>query len=122
MKSFVFSLDGKVFEPLELPTRKQAINAAIEYGELEAGDKVLVAEKVDVELPDINVEGLLNALGSEMTETVGEAAADWPDLTKANQKVLEKSISALVKGFLADEGQWPPEFFVTTDAEEVDIK
>ena len=120
-KQYVYSFDGDYYDSDLYDTRKEAINAGIKEAKKE---KYLyfylgTATKYEEDCGGI-ADTVIEHLKSFAENEVGEAAEGYMNLTKEEEKILDKRLRKVVLDF-QKEFKCGPDFYNVSDVEVVNL-
>ena len=120
-KQYVYSFDGDYYDSDLYDTRKEAINAGIKEAKKE---KYLyfylgTATKYEEDCGGI-ADTVIEYLKSFAENEVGEAAEGYMNLTKEEEKILDKRLRKVVLDF-QKELEYEPDFYNVSDVEVVNL-
>jgi len=78
-----------------------------------------IGECVEPAPPALDGDTVLEEIGVQMGDEVGEPAEDWPDLSREEAKVLGEALTSVLMAHLTAAGAWPPRFYSVRNAQKI---
>lgn len=117
-RGFCYSRDGERYEG-ECATREEALEEAIAELDLTEGETVWIGMAVTYE-PAVTrwaAASLVERIGEEAYETVGELCEGWPSLTDVDEESLASALTDTLREWIKEHGKQPT-FYAVVNSEE----